>query len=132
MQRILKSFILLFLVISLNSCIGFSSKDIFTELKDPKAVNCQNLPENVELYFDSETILFSYEKIGLIEVQGDGYLNDKEILEKLKKLAKSKCCDAIIGIKKNYISRESGLLFTDQHTNEYKTISYNGIAVKKI
>ncbi len=132
MLKIIKSFLLLFLFISLNSCIGYSTSNVFTELKQSSVVNCETLPENVEIYFDSETIPFSYEKIGLIEVQGDEYPNEKEILKKLKNLAKSKCCDAIIGIKKNYISRESGLLFSNEPTREYKTISFNGIAVKKI
>lgn len=132
MSKIFKFLFLLFIVISLKSCYGLSTSNVFTELNSSKDVNCQSPPENVELYFDSETVKFEYEKVGLIEVQGDEYPNEKEILEKLKNLAKSKCCDAIIGIKKNYLTRESGILFSNESEREYKTISFSGIAVKKI
>ncbi|SEP56568.1 hypothetical protein [Flavobacterium urocaniciphilum] len=132
MKRIFTSLFLLILTICLDSCYGLSANEIFTNLNDSKEINCQTLPENVELVFESETIPFNYEKIGLIEVQGNQYSNEKEIILKLKNLAKSKCCDAIIGVKKNYLTRESGVMFEKDPPTVYSTISFNGIAVRKI
>ncbi|MFC4817264.1 hypothetical protein [Flavobacterium sp. GCM10023249] len=126
------------LVISLTSCVGLSSRDIFTDLRNNPAGASQNTVENCEktdmevsLYFESEPINFEYEKIGLIEVQGSDYHNDLDVINKLKALSKSKCCDAIIGIKKNYVIRDSGFLFDKEPLEKYSAITYSGIAVKK-
>lgn len=138
MNIVVKRISSLLLLFSLNSCIGLSSRNIFTDLRNNATGTSLNSTEDctksdmvVSLYFESEPINFEYEKIGLIEVQGNEYANNEELLDKLKKLSKSKCCDAIIGIKKNYVIRESGLLFTDESLEKYSAISFSGIAIKK-
>lgn len=46
-------------------------------------------------------------------------------------MAKNKCCDAVIHLKKNYADRDKVLLFTDVPNEKYTSIIYNGIAVRK-
>jgi hypothetical protein len=121
----------------LNSCfVGYSSNEIFTDLRNSNLKtqvieNCEKSGMTVDLYFESETIPFEYEKIGLLEVQGSASEKDSEIIEKLRLASKRKCCDAIIGIKKNYVTRESGIIFSKEPLEPYTAISYFGIAVKK-
>ena len=68
----IKKTTILSLIIStlfLNSCaIGYSVDKTFTPLS---TVNCDTTPENVTLFFEGEKIDFEYEKIGLIEIQGE-------------------------------------------------------------
>jgi hypothetical protein len=133
MKIIFRTITVLLVVFTLNSCgFGYSIGEKFTSLNPSQTpTTCATLPENVDLFFEGEKIDFEYEKQGLIEVQGDRYANDAELLEKLKKLAKSKCCNAIINLKKNYIDRESGFVFSNEPTEKYSAISYFGIAVIK-
>ncbi len=121
------------LVLSLQSCgYGYSTSERFTPL-DPsqKDIKCNYVPEKVDLYFENEKIDFEYEKLGIIEVQGQQYSNDAEMLEKLKKLAKEKCCDAIINLKRGYVNRERGMLFSNEPDVNYSSITYFGLGVKK-
>ena len=117
------------LVIFLNSCsIGYSVDRNFTPLS---TLNCESTPENVVLFFEGEKIDFEYEKIGLIEIQGQYSSTDTELIEEVKKMAKSKCCDIVINLKKSYVYRDKKLLFTDVPNEKYTSIVYNGIAVRK-
>ena len=75
---------------------------------------------------------FEYEKIGLIEIQGNYSSKDVDLIEEVKKIALSKCCDAVINLKKNYIDRDKKLLFTDVPDEKYTSTVYNGIAVRKL
>lgn len=133
MKKIIKSTAVVLIIMSLTSCgYGYSIDQKFTPLDASQTqVVCTTLPENVELFFEGETYNFQYEKQGMIEVQGDRYAKDADLIEKLKKLAKSKCCDAVINLKKNYVNRESGFLFSSEPTEKYSAITYFGIAVKK-
>ncbi len=133
MKIIFRTITVLLVVFTLNSCgFGYSIGEKFTPLNPSQTpTTCATLPKNVDLFFEGEKIDFEYEKQGLIEVQGDRYANDAELLEKLKKMAKSKCCNAIINLKKNYIDRESGFVFSNEPTEKYSAISYFGIAIIK-
>ncbi|MBY0487658.1 MAG: hypothetical protein K2P85_10805 [Flavobacteriaceae bacterium] len=133
MKEFLRKVSVVIVVLSLTSCgFGYSIDEKFTPLNPSQTpIACATLPENVELFFEGEKYNFEYEKQGMIEVQGDRYAKDAELIEKLKKLAKSKCCDAVINLKKNYIDRESGFIFSNEPTEKYSAISYFGIAVKK-
>ena len=122
-----------FLAFTATSCgYGYSVNQKFTALdeKAPEIV-CPTPPANVDLMFEGEKVDFEYEKVGMIEVQGDQYSNDKEMLEKVKTLTKSKCCDAIINLKRTYTDRQSGLLFSNDYNHDYSAITYHGIAVRK-
>jgi len=132
-KKVFRKVLVFIVVLSLTSCgFGYSIDEKFTPLNPSQTqVVCATLPENVELFFEGEKYNFEYEKQGMIEVQGDRYAKDAELIEKLKKLAKSKCCDAVINLKKNYIDRESGFIFSNEPTEKYSAISYFGIAVKK-
>lgn len=114
----------------LNSCIGYYPKEIFTPLGNELA-NCTKNDTIVDLFFDGEPITFEYEKVGLIEVQGANFDKDIDVINVLKELANEKCCDAVIGIKKEYLQREAGLVFENEHESTYKSISYYGIGVKR-
>lgn len=116
-----------------QSCgYGHSIAQNFTPLDTTaKTINCEKKPENIELVFEGEKVNFEYDKVGLIEVQGESFSNDKEILEKIKLLAKNNCCDAIINLKRDRTNRQSGLLFTTEYDRNYSAITFHGIAVRK-
>lgn len=116
-----------------QSCgYGHSVVQNFTPLDTTvKTINCENPPQNIDLVFDGEKVNFEYEKVGLIEVQGESFSNDKEVLEKIKLLAKTNCCDAIINLKRDRTNRESGLLFTTEYDHSYSAITFHGLAVRK-
>ncbi len=133
MNVFFRLFSLLIVAVTLNSCgFGYSTSEKLIPF-DPeqKTINCETLPEKVDLYFESETIDFKYEKLGVIEVIGEQSATDAEILEKLKKLAKSKCCDAIINLKRGYVVRERGVVFNNEPVENYSAIAYFGLGVKK-
>ncbi|UPT69598.1 MAG: hypothetical protein M0D53_10495 [Flavobacterium sp. JAD_PAG50586_2] len=117
----------------IQSCgYGHSVVQNFTLLDaTAKTINCETPPQNIELVFDGEKVNFEYDKVGLIEVQGESFSNDKEVLEKIKALAKTNCCDAIINLKRDRTNRESGLLFTTEYDHSYSAITFHGIAVRK-
>lgn len=116
-------------LIFFNSCaIGYSVEKNFTPLT---ATTCDTISQNIELFFEGEKINFEYEKIGLIEIKGEYSSTNDELIEEVKKMAKSKCCDAVINLKKNYVERDKILLFTDVPNEKYTSTIYNGIAVRK-
>jgi len=125
--------ILVFTVLAVvaSSCLGYNSKEIFTPTKEGFKADCVTPPAEVQLLFDGEPVTFQYERIGLIEVQAEYTGNEKDQLKTLTNLAKSKCCDAVIGIKKGYVTREMGLVFTNDPSQNYQAVSFSGIAVKK-
>lgn len=117
-------------IILFNSCsVGLEVSKTFTPLT---TLNCDTIPSKVNLYFEGEKIDFEYEKIGLIEIQGNYSSKDVDLIEEVKKIASSKCCDAVINLKKNYIDRDKKLLFTDVPDEKYTSTVYNGIAVRKL
>ncbi|MGX7667996.1 hypothetical protein [Flavobacterium pedocola] len=131
MKKTIRLTLIILSCITIQSCgFGYSVSQNFTPLKNTTAT-CDNPPQNVELFFEGEKIDFEYEKVGMIEVQGEQFSNDAELLEKIKTLSKSKCCDAIITLKKTYIDRERGLVFSSEPTQKYSAIVYHGLAVKK-
>lgn len=117
----------------IQSCgYGHSVVQNFTPLDaTAKTINCETPPQNVELVFEGEKVNFEYEKIGVIEIEGESFSTDKEVMEKIVKLAKTKCCDAIINLKRDRTNRESGLLFTTEYDRKYSAITFHGIAVRK-
>jgi hypothetical protein len=132
-KKIITATALIFLFLTLQSCgYGHSVAQNFTPLDtNNKTINCETQIENVELVFDGEKVNFEYDKVGLIEVQGESFSNDKEVMEKIKALAKTNCCDAIINLKRDRTNRESGLLFTTEYDHKYSAITFHGIAVRK-
>lgn len=132
MKQLINPIAILALAFAFQSCgFGYSVHQRFTPLDKTAAVNCDVVPGNVELLFEGEKFDFEYEKVGLVEVQGEKSSNDAELLEKIKMLAKSKCCDVIINLKKTYTDRERGIIFSDEPDQKYSAITYHGIAVKK-
>jgi hypothetical protein len=115
----------------LTSCVGYYSKEIFTPLKSDYKADCVTPPTEVQLLFEGESVNFEYERIGLIEVQAEYTGKEADQLKVLTNLAKAKCCDAVIGIKKGYVVREIGLVFTNETNQTYQAVSFSGIAVKK-
>lgn len=117
----------------LQSCsFGYDVVQNFTPLDaTAKPVNCETQPENVELVFEGEKVNFDYEKIGVIEVQGEWTSTDKQMLDKITALAKSKCCDAIINLKRDRSDRQAGVIFDPKYNHNYSAITFHGIAVRK-
>ena len=129
MKKTILSISYIILLVFFNSCaIGYSVEKNFTALT---TTSCDTIPQNIELFFEGEKINFDYEKIGLIEIKGEYSSTNDELIEEVKKMAKNKCCDAVIHLKKNYADRDKVLLFTDVPNEKYTSIIYNGIAVRK-
>ena len=133
MKKTIRLVTLSVLALIAQSCgYGHSVVQNFTPLDtNLKTIKCETQPENVELVFEGEKVNFEYDKVGLIEVQGESFSNDKEVLEKIKALAKTNCCDDIINIKRDRTNRESGLLLTTEYDHSYSAITFHGIAVRK-
>ncbi len=133
MKKIALSACLLFVAALIESCsYGYNVIQNFTPLDTTvKTITCETPPQNVELVFESEKVTFDYEKIGVIEVQGEWTSKDSEILEKIKTLAKNNCCDAIISLKRDRSNRDAGMIFTSEYDHHYAAIIYHGIAVRK-
>lgn len=110
-----------------SCCYGASVNEIFTPLTEAVPVS----EKQVELYFDGKKTAFDYVKSGLIQIEGGINTQQAEWIERFKKLAKSKCANAIIGIKKVYKTREKGLLGIDEKPEAYTSEVFYGIAVNK-
>lgn len=127
----IKYLTLIIIALIIESCaVGYSVSRDFTPLSKV-TISCDTPPENVDLLFEGKKIDFEYEKIGMIEIQGQYSSTNTELIEEVKKLAKSKCCDAVINLKKVYVDRDRKLLFTDVPNDKYTSITYNGLAVRK-
>lgn len=134
-----KRYLFLIAPVLLTSCYGYYTAAKFVDLTDRKTAltskeeeACLKSDIDVKLFFEGEPINFEYERVGLIEANGASSANDKEVIDELKKEAKRKCCDAVIGIRNSQVQREEGLLFITEEKDEYKykSITYSGIAVK--
>lgn len=131
MRKNWKAIVSGFVMLTLQSCsYGTYTNETFTPLTETIPV-CEKQPETVELYFDGEKTDFEYVKIGLIQIEGAKDTSQLELINKFKKLAQSKCADAIMGIKKMYKTREKGLLFLDDKPEEYSSEVFYGIAIHK-
>jgi hypothetical protein len=100
--------------------------------KIPKVVYTNQQIDSVGLFFEGEKFDFEYEKIGVIEVQGDRSSTDEDILKEIRVLALKRGCNAIINLKNGLIKREQGIIFQKDPYTEYTAIAYNGVAVKII
>lgn len=119
------------IIVLCSACIGYNPREIFTPLKENFKADCAVAPTEVQLFFEGEPINFEYERIGLIEVQAEYTGKETDQLKTLSTLAKSKCCNAVIGIKKGYVTREMGLVFTTDPGQQFQAVSFSGIAVQK-
>ena len=133
MNKTIKIATVSILAVLLQSCsFGYDIQQKFTPLDTTaEPIVCETPPADVDLIFEGEKLDFEYEKIGVIEIQGEQNSNDKEMLEKVKQMSRSKCCDAIINLKRTYTNRTSGLLFKNEYDHDYSAITYHGIAVRK-
>jgi hypothetical protein len=100
--------------------------------KIPKIVYTTQQIDSVALFFEGEKFDFEYEKIGLIEVQGDRYDKDENILNEIRTLALRRGCNGIINLKNGLIKREEGMLFQKEPRREYTAIAFNGVAIRII
>ena len=132
----LKPLLIFIALLLFNACsVGYFPNQKYTPFnqlsKNQTEEPCVTIPENVELVFEGEKINFEYEKIGLFEVQGDQSSNDAELIASVKKYAQSKCCDAVINLKMEYINREKGFLYGKEKLTNYSAKVFIGILVKK-
>lgn len=126
-----KSLFVFGIALLFTSCLGYYPKGIFTPTKEGYKPDCAGNTAEVQLLFDGEPVSFEYERIGIIEIQGEYTGNETDQLKSLKALAQSKCCDAVIGIKKSYVKREVGLVVSNEPNQTYNAVSFSGVAVKK-
>lgn len=121
-------FLITVFIASLMGCSygNYISND-YTKLSD---LPCNDRPNNVFLFFEGENIDFQYQKMAIIEVDGEKYSDNTAILNQLKCSAWSNCADGIINVKKTYKNREMGVIGNDKSKEVYTSSVFTGIAVK--
>jgi lipopolysaccharide export LptBFGC system permease protein LptF len=150
----IKNIKILLVILSMNfltSCfVGYSSNTNFTYLNQQKKELYLKNEENerinkikspiitieqtnaVLIFIEGEKLDFEFEKVGFIEIKGAENSFDDDLIFDLKKEAVRRDCDAIINFKKNYVDRESGVLFSNEPLRRYSSKTYVGVAVKII
>ena len=113
----------------LSGCItyGETTQSQFASLTNQ---TCPQKPERLYVFFENEPVEFTYEKIGLIEVQGGRYASLEEVLNELKYKAVTNCANAIIHVKQSSTVRKTGTTFIDDDEELYGSSILTGLAVK--
>lgn len=114
----------------LQSCAVTYGDETNSRIMKFENTTCGDKPDRVYLFFEGEKVDFEYQKIGLIEVEGNDNAYDDKLINHLKYQAWQNCADAIIGIETDYKSRESGQLFDRSNARQYSSKVMSGIAVK--
>jgi len=135
-MRAFITIIILIAVLKLNGCFYGLSPEI-NVIKQDKA---EFIPRDGSLdifWADGRAIEQAYRQIGLIEIKGDAYSSNDELLELLKKEALKIGADAVVNVKLGYVTRISGEIVTEIFTsnsrsNEYISSTLTGVAVKYI
>ncbi|WP_299674192.1 hypothetical protein [uncultured Tenacibaculum sp.] len=117
----------LLLCVLLQSCYGYVTSVDYTAIKNE---NCNEKPKLMYLFFEGEELPFNYEKLGVLEVEGERYASNSEVLEELKREAWGKCANGLIKINSGYKEREQGVVFVSETEETYRAKFYTAIAVK--
>jgi hypothetical protein len=133
------SIVLILSLSLLNSCFVTYGNDTYGNITVTVKDTCTVKANNVQLYFEGDSLYFDYEKIGVVEAIGDQSASDEELLNYLKYYAWNYCADAVINIKGGWRERQTGfygqyLLGEDErdYPKNYDAYSFHGVAVRTI
>lgn len=118
------------LTLLLQSCTVTYGDETQSRMMKFENTTCGEKPDRVHLFFESEKVDFEYQKIGLIEVEGNENAYDEKLISHLKYQAWQYCADAVIGIETDFRPRETGLLTDRSDARVYSSKVMKGIAVK--
>ena len=122
-------FLTMLLTVLIQGCYGYRPSVEYTAFKNE---DCEEKHQSLYLFFDGEEIAFEYEKLGLIEVEGEQFASNTEALNKLKQKAWENCANGLIKIETGYKNRERGVAFVEETEEVYSAKFYKAIAVKII
>lgn len=92
---------------------------------------CDERSSTMHLFFDQNTIPFSYEKVGIVEAQGRAFASYEEVLDYLQYQAWKNCGNALLAIRSGYMDRVQGSFFIDNYTEEvYESKHFEAIAIR--
>lgn len=84
----------------------------------------------IVVFFDKEPIDFPYQKISFIEVNGNEYANNGQLIDRLKYHANNACANAVLFVDKQFADRESGIVGDESSKEVYTAPILTGIAAK--
>ncbi|SNR15949.1 hypothetical protein [Tenacibaculum jejuense] len=113
----------------IQGCYGYRPSVEYTAFKNE---DCKEKHQSLYLFFEGEEIAFEYEKLGLVEVEGEQFASNTEALDKLKQKAWENCANGLIKIETGYKDRERGVAFVEETEEVYSAKFYKAIAVKII
>ncbi len=118
----------------LQGCVSQAGSALYnTDFAASKNINCEGELQYVSLFFEDEEINFNYEVIGMVEVKGGPATKNEELLENLKARASEQCANAVIHLKKQYLtaSKIDEDIFTKEKTTlVYSQPQFSGLAVR--
>lgn len=124
--------IILILTILSYSCTSYSGlSQTSGTITIVNKIDCEEKSNTMHTFFQGENIDFNYQKIGLVEVEGDRVASDTEIIDYMKYYAWDNCANALINIEKDYITRELTYHYSDHDEQQiHNATLYRGLAVK--
>lgn len=128
MKNIALSFVSLVL---LPSCVVTYGEDNFSRITRVNEIECNEKADRMYLFFEGEPIDYTYERIGLVEANGDQYTKDEVVLDYLKYEAWNACANAIININRDFKTREEGYVLDNKDDIDlYDATVFSGLAVR--
>lgn len=122
-------FILSLLSIGLFSkCVSYGNTTVsqYTPIKNTP---CNQPPSNFYLFFEGESLDFKYEKVGLVETDGEEYAKTEDMINNLSYKAWNNCANGLINIKHEIREREKGRTFDSTSTEIYNSQHYSAVAI---
>ncbi|WPP49372.1 hypothetical protein [Catalinimonas niigatensis] len=126
MKNVILGFVSFFM---LTSCIV--THDNFSSITRVNDIACSEKADRIYLFFEGEPIDYTYERIGLVEANGNKYTEDEVVLDYLKYEAWNACANAIINIRRDFKTKEEGTLLNDNDDVDlYDVTVFSGLAVR--
>jgi len=122
-------YLLVFLSLSACFTVMVPLSDTSVSYAPLSRIDCTVPPEEVHLFFEGESIDFSYQKLGLLEVSGKRSSTPEEMLDRLRYEAWQHCANGIIFVSKNYRTVDADLDINTESVDIRSEDIYTGIAV---
>lgn len=132
MIQLKKTITIILIVAILNSsCVVSNQNRVPVAITMLDEVDCQVKADAVPLFFQGENLDFNYQKIALIEVEGEKEHLDIELLNWLKYHAWSNCANGIINVEKVHlkVAGSASTGFDEEESLYGDKKIYQGIAV---
>lgn len=115
----------------LSSCMVTYGDNNYSRITKVNEIECVDKAERMYLFFEGEPIDYTYERIGLVEANGNRFTSNDLVMDYLKYEAWNACANAIINIKRDFKTREEGSMLDDEDdTDFYDATVYSGLAVR--